>query len=76
MDFDTNFISSTIIQLLPSSVKPVETKEVVKPQLKDLLKRESDDVIELIKKLSDLHKAGILTDDEFNIKKSELLSKI
>jgi len=32
--------------------------------------------IHLIKKLADLHSAGILTDDEFSEKKSELLSKI
>jgi hypothetical protein len=33
-------------------------------------------VIELIKKLSDLHSSGILTDEEFSSKKAELLSKI
>ena len=78
MDFESNFISSTIIQILPESVKPVQVKEIVvkKPQLKDILKRESDEVIELIKKLGDLHSAGILTDDEFTSKKKELLSKI
>ena len=32
--------------------------------------------IELIKKLADLHSAGILTDEEFSTKKTELLSKI
>jgi hypothetical protein len=32
--------------------------------------------IELIKKLADLHSAGILTDEEFSAKKAELLSKI
>ncbi len=36
----------------------------------------SDEVIELIKKLSDLHSSGILTDEEFSSKKAELLSKI
>ena len=40
------------------------------------VKKESDEVIELIKKLADLHSAGILTDEEFSEKKSELLSKI
>jgi hypothetical protein len=35
-----------------------------------------NDTIELIKKLGELHSAGILTDAEFNTKKSELLSKI
>ena len=77
MDFDNNYISSTIIQILPESRKPVETKDIIKkPNLKDILKRESDEVIDLIKKLADLHSAGILTDEEFNSKKAELLSKI
>jgi uncharacterized protein YjgD (DUF1641 family) len=37
---------------------------------------ENDEIIELIKKLSDLHSSGILTDEEFSNKKSDLLSKI
>ena len=77
MDFEKNYISSTIIQILPESRKPVETKEIKnKINAKDILMRESDEVITLIKKLSDLHSAGILTDDEFSEKKTELLSKI
>ena len=80
MDFEKNYISSTIIQILPESRKPVEIKEIKgkmdKVMAKDILKRESDEIIELIKKLGELHSAGILTDAEFNTKKSELLSKI
>jgi hypothetical protein len=77
MDFERNYISSTIIQILPESRKPVETKEIKnKINAKDILIRESDEVITLIKKLADLHSAGILTDEEFSEKKSELLSKI
>jgi hypothetical protein len=38
--------------------------------------KEMTNRIELIKKLADLHSAGILTDEEFSSKKSELLSKI
>lgn len=80
MDFDNNYISSTIIQILPESRKPVETKDIKKtikkPNLKDILKRESDEVIDLIKKLADLNSTGILTDEEFATKKAELLSKI
>ena len=70
MDFEKHYIASTIVQILPESRKPAEVKDVKK------VKQESDDVIELIKKLADLHSAGILTDDEFSEKKSELLSKI
>jgi len=77
MDFEKNYISSTIIQILPESRKPVETKEIKnRINAKDILKRESDEIIELIKKLGELHSSGILTDAEFNTKKSELLSKI
>ena len=36
----------------------------------------SIDVLDLIEKLSELHKSGALTKDEFNTKKVELLSKI
>jgi hypothetical protein len=90
MDFESNFITSTIIQLLPSSRRPVETIDISKMSLKEAYKTVknkldevksdtyagSDEVIELIKKLSDLHSAGILTDDEFKTKKAKLLSKI
>ena len=76
MDFEKHYIASTIIQILPESRKPAEVKDVKKVGLKDILKRESEDVIELIRKLADLHSAGILTDEEFSEKKTELLSKI
>lgn len=75
MDFENHYISSTVIQILPESRKPAEVKEI-KGSLTDILKRKSDEVISLIKKLSDLHKSGILTDDEFSTKKAELLSKL
>jgi len=86
MDFEKNYIHHLVYQLLPSSRKPKEIQEISKTkkimenlksvQLTDILKRETEEVIELIKKLSDLHSAGILTDEEFSNKKSELLSKI
>ena len=57
-----------------------ETKEVVQNFLwkenTDENQKEMMNTIELIKKLADLHSAGILTDDEFSEKKAELLSKI
>lgn len=57
-----------------------EAKEVVhnflwKEDTKETQK-EMIDTIELIKKLGELHSAGILTDEEFSSKKAELLSKI
>lgn len=84
MDFDNYYIASTIIQLLPESRKPVEVKELKKERRiqsglwshQDNYKNKSEDVIELIKKLGDLHLAGLLTDEEFSNKKAELLAKI
>ena len=76
MDFESNYIASTILQLLPNSRKPIETKDILNKETEIKLSKDSNDVIELIKKLADLHLAGILTDDEFSEKKSELLSKI
>ena len=75
---ETKASDKTYTLKITTAYDSVEVKEIVvkKPQLKDILKRESDEVIELIKKLGDLHSAGILTDDEFTSKKKELLSKI
>lgn len=77
MDFEKHYIASTIIQILPESRKPAEVKEVFNKKTGEVkFKKEAEDVIELIKKLADLHLAGILTDEEFSEKKVELLSKI
>ena len=77
MDFEKHYIASTIIQILPESRKPVDTKEIFNNKNGEVkVNNNSNDVIELIKKLSDLHSAGILTDEEFSNKKIELLSKI
>jgi hypothetical protein len=78
MEFDNYHISSVVLEMLPESRKPVELKKKKKSgiSLSDILKRDDSEVIELIKKLSDLHSAGILTDEEFSEKKKELLSKI
>jgi hypothetical protein len=75
MEFEKNYIHHLVYQLLPSSRKPKEVKDFSKNSEKKT-NRNSDDTIELIKKLADLHSAGILTDEEFSNKKSELLSKI
>ena len=66
IDFENQYITSTIIQILPESRKPVDTKEIFNKKIGEIkVKSESCQIIELIKKLSDLHKAGILTDSEF-----------
>lgn len=71
MDFDNYYISSTILELLPESREPIDTKKLKKKE-----KKSSNETIDLIKKLADLHSAGILTENEFLEKKKELLSKI
>ena len=73
MEFDKYHILSVVLEMLPESRKPVELKNV-KTKQSQLLS--SDEVIELIKKLGELHSSGILTDDEFSEKKKELLSKL
>jgi hypothetical protein len=81
MDFDKYHISSVVIELLPESRKPETASELAKKLKGDSLKKkindnDSDTIIDLIKKLGELHSAGVLTDDEFSEKKKELLSKI
>ena len=39
-------------------------------------KESNDEIIELLKKLGDLKASGILTEEEFDAKKKELLTKI
>lgn len=70
MDFSSYVITSVVINLLPESRKPIEVKDIKKSNT------DQEKSIELIIKLGDLHKAGLLTDDEFGAKKAELLSKI
>lgn len=70
IDFNNYVISSVVISLLPESRKPIEVKDIKKTNT------DQEKSIELIVKLGDLHKAGLLTDEEFSAKKAELLSKI
>lgn len=72
MDFEKFHISSIVLQLLPESVKPVDTKELKKEKVSN----PTEDIIGLIKKLAELNSAGILTDEEFSEKKAELLRRI
>lgn len=91
MSFESFYISSTIIQILPESRKPETASDIVKKIKTDRritqiggttgnwphhFQKNSDPIIEMIKKLAELHKEGILTDDEFSSKKAELLAKI
>ncbi len=90
MEFEKNYIHHLVFQLLPESRKPVSASDVAKLLNNDITKKKksasgnwphqyetnTDKVVELIKKLGELHSAGTLTDEEFSNKKSELLSKI
>jgi hypothetical protein len=91
MSFESFYISSTVIQILPESRKPDTASDVVKKLKTDRritkidvatgnwphhYQKNSESIIEMIKKLAELHKEGILTDDEFSSKKAELLEKI
>lgn len=78
MEFEKNYIHHLVYQILPSSRKPKDIQEVSKTKkiMEKLRNDNTDNAIELIKKLADLHSSGILTDEEFSSKKSELLSKI
>lgn len=68
MQFNHYKISSTIINLLPESRRPKEIKEIKK--------NSSDQPIDILFKLGELNKLGIIDDNEFNQKKAELLSRI
>ena len=67
MNFQYWTISTVKYQLLRESQKPIEVEN---------LKPKSVDFYDVLKKLSELHACGVLTDEEFNDKKKEILSKI
>lgn len=62
MNFNNYSHSSVIIRILPESRKPVEVTEVIK----------TSKYVDLVSKLADLYKEGLLTEEEF----IKLLSKI
>lgn len=72
MDFEKNYIHHIVYQLLPESRKPVEV-ESKKPSEK---LKESHKAADLLIKLKDLMDAGVISEEEFNEKKKELLARI
>ena len=60
-------------QRVKSRAKKTVSKKIAKAKQ---LVRSSDDNVELIKKLGELKKAGIITNKEFQSKKKQLLDKI
>jgi len=73
MDFEKNYIHHIIYKLLPESRKPAEVSINGKKH-KEVSKKYKSAEISLIEKLADLHKSGVLTDTEFNGKKSRAIS--
>ena len=69
MDFEKNYIHSIVYQLLPTSKKPIEVETK-----KDL--KVSHDAANLLVKLKDLKDGGVITEEEFQEKKKELLARI
>jgi hypothetical protein len=69
MDFEKNYIHSIVYQLLPNSKKPIEVETK-----KDL--KVSHDAANLLVKLKDLKDGGVITEEEFQEKKKELLARI
>ena len=65
-----NFVAPIIEQpIAQNSTNPVNSTNSISNE-------SSKTIIELIEQVAALHKAGILTDNEFNTKKSELLSRL
>jgi len=60
-------------QRVKSRAKKTVSKKITKAKR---MIRSSDDSVELIKKLGELKKAGIITNKEFQAKKKQLLDKI
>lgn len=48
---------------------PIEIKDIKN-------KNKNNDIFDSLRKLGELHECGVLTNEEFNNKKKELLSKI
>ncbi len=66
----SNSNSNTAPTIQPSSSVPLNTSESNKPQVS------AGDAFEMLEKLGKLRDAGVLTNDEFDAKKSELLKRI
>ena len=69
-----NPIANTMGNIMQQNTpQPISTPVA---QVINSTKESNDEIIELLKKLGDLKASGILTEEEFNDKKKELLSKI
>ncbi|PRZ12219.1 SHOCT domain-containing protein [Nesterenkonia sandarakina] len=55
---------------------PTAATPVAAPKVAAMPAKKQDDVIEQIKRLGELHAAGVLSDEEFTLKKTDLLDRI
>lgn len=85
MDFEKNYIHSIVYKLLPNSRKPIEFNSSngelsINGNRQEAFEKqyivEKKSVIELLKGLGELRDSEIITKDEFEEKKKELLAKI
>jgi membrane protease subunit (stomatin/prohibitin family) len=65
-----NSMGNIMKQSVPQSLNPIVTQE------EHSIKESNDEIIDTLKKLGELKASGILTDEEFDSKKKELLNKI
>lgn len=72
MDFEKNYIHHIVYQLLPESRKPIEIE--TKKSSEKL--KEGHQAADLLIKLKDLKDAGVISTEEFDEKKKELLARI
>ena len=82
---DTEFLDK-LLESVDDAIRGVKLSQRVKSRAKNTVSkkitkakrmiRSSDDSVELIKKLGELKKAGIITSKEFQTKKKQLLDKI
>lgn len=73
----TNFVEPKNNNFTNPEPATVQTgNQPIQPETSTQQGQSADTVIELIDKLAQLHSAGVLTDSEFNSKKTELLNRL
>ncbi len=70
-----NFVEPAKNNFIEPINEPI-TQPIINNSSNSVSNESAKTIIELIEQVASLHKAGILTDNEFNTKKSELLSRL
>jgi len=73
-----NPIANTMANVMSSSTQAINNQQPNNANIpaNNSYSQTNDDIIELLKKLGELKSSGILTEEEFDLKKKELLNKI